>query len=115
MATMKLYIGDGEFWYSDEEYGPPLPHSLWLWEHWGCYEHYNCVCFVDPLTPRGQMDRLIHQSLEELREELENGRNGYKHAESCECWAEWLLGKMTDKDYPQTYEPLIRQTKRGKK
>lgn len=112
MKTLTLEIG----WYPEEvEHGPPLPHSLWLWELWGCYEHYNCVIFVDPRTPKGERDRLIHTPLEELRAEVEEGGNGYRHSGTCECWIHWLLGNMSHKDYPQTYEPIIHQSKKGRR
>lgn len=112
MTTMKLEISPSGYWYSDEEYGPPLPHSLWLWELWGCYEHYNCVLFVDPMTPKGEKDRLIHTPVEELRTEVNSAP---KHADTCECWRHWLLGDMAHKDYPQTFEPIIRMNRKGPK
>lgn len=114
MATMTLQVGDFDFWYPEEDHGPPLPHSLWLWELWGCYEHYNCITYVDPLTPKGQKDRVVHETLDELRSEIDGTSiRGWKHAENCECWRHWLLGDMAHKDYPQTYEPIISQHKKG--
>lgn len=109
MASMTLQIGD--FWYSDVEYGPPLPHSLWLWEQYGCYEHYNCVCLANLLTPKGEKyDKYTkHVPLDQLKNQY------LKCSDTCECFIHWLLGDMAHKDYPQTYEPIINQVKKGKK
>lgn len=101
----------GEFWYSETEYGPPLPHSLWLWEQWGCYEHYDCVCFSGN-SPLGQAyhKSTKHINLNDLEDYI-----GYRCATNCECFFHWLRGDLAHKDYPQTYEPVIQQHKRGRR
>lgn len=107
VKTLTLEVG--KFWYADTEYGPPLPHSLWLWELWGCYEHYDCVPTLDLFTPKGERDRIIHHTLDSIKLEA------YSHTDTCDCWRHWLLGDRSDKDYPQLYEPIIRQDKKGRK
>lgn len=81
----------GSFWYADEKYGPPLPHSMWLWDSWGCYEHEGCVATVDFFRfKKGEREKLIHHSLYEIALEAE------KHATTCECWMHWLLGQYEE-------------------
>jgi len=111
MSTMKLYIGDADFWYSEQEYGPPLPHSLWLWDLYGCYEHYDCVLFADLFAPKGLAHNksIRHVPLDRLKEQY-----SYGCGDNCECYIHWLLGEMAHKDYPQTFDPVVRLTKKGR-
>lgn len=89
MKTLKFRINAGTDHY-EEDFGPPLPHSLELWEIWGCkaWEHRDTKCVEYNSMVVGGEWKTLHKPIDILR--TEHG----PCVPNCEYFIHWLAGEL---------------------
>lgn len=93
MKTLKVRLNTNTDHY-EEDFGPPLPHSMELWRIWGCYDstHPRCVT-----TSRMEVGRTTsrfvtyHETAEEVYAEH---IKLCKNSPGCTYFIHWLVGEL---------------------
>ncbi len=88
MRTLKLKLNKDTD-HSEVPYGPPLPHSIFLWKVWGgCYEgHPRCLPLLNPVT-----NKVRHETVD-VEWALHTARCAGAQA-GCEYFLHWLMGEL---------------------
>lgn len=83
--------------HADVDYGPPLPHSLYLWGVWGCYDerHHKCLALSSlEKLPSGEVDWVTrHESAQYFYEEH---IKLCKRSPGCRYFIHWLVGELEE-------------------